>query len=355
MNNKRYIRQTTLKEVGKKGQQKLLDAKVLIVGCGGLGSFVAVNLAASGIGTLHLIDFDTIDLSNLHRQVFYKTEDVGKPKAETLSNYIESITDQVNVSFSNKKLEKNKVRKLLKEFDIIVDCTDSLQTKYLLNDACVLENKTLVYGSLHKFEAHIATFNLQSISEKRTTNLRDVFPEIPTENIPNCSEVGTLNPIVGIAGMMQANEVLKVVLDIGKPLANRLLVYNALDNSQLKMKLKINEELNFEEIWKANNYKEEIDCIMTNYKEIEVIEFKKNFADKTIKVISVLEDESEIFEADFHFPFSSFVAEDIELEKANYVIICNIGSISKACAAMLRKQYPEYSFRSLKGGVYSLV
>jgi molybdopterin/thiamine biosynthesis adenylyltransferase len=355
MNKKRYIRQTTLNEVGTKGQQKLFDAKVLIVGCGGLGNFVAVNLAASGIGNLHLVDFDTIDISNLHRQVFYKTEDVGKAKAEILSQYIKSINAEIIVSFSNQRIVKNAVRNLIKQFDIVVDCTDSLETKYLLNDACVLEQKTFVYGSLHKFEAHVSTFNLQADATKRTANLRDVFPEMPTEEMPNCSEVGTLNPIVGMAGMLQTNEVLKVVLSIGKPLVNQLLIYNALANSQMKMNLQINNDLNFEEIWKTNNYNEEKTCEMTNPNEIVATELNERVANKTIKVISVLEEESEIFEADFHFPFSCFVAEDIKLEKAEYAIVCNVGSISKACGAMLRKQYPDYSFRSLKGGVFSLV
>tara|TARA_B110000037_G_C17116746_1_gene504081 strand:- start:1340 stop:2407 length:1068 start_codon:yes stop_codon:yes gene_type:complete len=355
MSAKRYIRQTTLKEVGNEGQEKLFDAKILIVGCGGLGNFVAVNLAASGIGTLHLVDFDRIDISNLHRQVFYKTEDVGKLKAETLCNYIKSINNEINCSFSNKRLVKNEVREIIRQFDIVVDCTDGLVTKYLLNDACVLEQKTLIYGSLYKFEAHISSFNFQGKESVRTANLRDVFPEMPTENLPNCSEVGTLNPIVGIAGMMQSNEVLKVVLGIGKPLCKELLVYNALDNSQLKMKLKINKDLNFNKIWETNNYKEEIDCNMKNSNEIEATEFLERSADKTIKVISVMEEESEIFDADFHFPFSSFVAEDMELVKDEYVLVCNIGSISRACVAMLRKQYPDYSFRSLKGGVFSLV
>ena len=351
----RYLRQTTLAEVGKKGQQKLFDTKVLVVGCGGLGNYVAVNLAASGIGTLHLVDFDTVDISNLHRQVFFKTEDVGKQKAETLAKYISTINDDISVSFSNKKFTKTDIRNTIKEYDYIVECTDSLDTKYLINDACVLEKKPLVYGSLHKFEAHIASFSFQDKNGKRTASLRDVFPEMPTENIPTCSEVGTLNPIVGIAGFMQANEVLKLVLKIGEPLINQLLIYNSLDNSQLKMKLKINEQLDFQKIWDSTIYGGEQICNLIDLNEMDAQEFIERTKNKTVKVISVLEDETEVFEADFHFPFSCFVAEDIKLPKAEYVIVCNVGNTSIACMFMLQKQYPNYSFKSLKGGVFSLL
>ena len=354
MSNKRYIRQTTLKEVGEKGQKKLLNTSVLVVGCGGLGNYVAVNLAASGIGKIHLIDFDKVNISNLHRQVFFKTSDVGKYKAELLSDYIKNINDDVNVSFSKEKLTKSNSREIIKKYDFILECTDSLETKYMLNDACVLEQKSFIYGSLHKFEAQIASFNIK-IKEKYSANLRDIFPEIPTENIPTCSEVGTLNTIVGIAALMQANEVLKLALEIGKPLVNKLLIYNALDNSQLVIKIQKQKDINFKQKWKENNYMEEENCSLLDPNEIGAEEFKEGIKNNTLKVISVLEEDSELINPDFHFPFSYFDVDEIELEKNNYAIVCQNGRVSMACVFMLRKKYPNYSFKSLNGGLYSLV
>lgn len=354
MNENRYIRQTTLKEVGVEGQKKLLNTAVLVVGCGGLGNYVAVNLAASGIGKIHLIDNDIINISNIHRQVFFKTEDIGKSKAKVLNKYIKSLNEDVDVNFSIENLNKNNTRELIKEYDYILECTDSLETKYMLNDACVLENKPLIYGSLHKFEAQISSFNIQEEKKKYSANLRDVFPEIPTENIPTCSETGTLNPIVGIAALLQANEVLKLVLNIGKPLINALLIYNSLDNTQLKVKIKPLRNIDFEEKWKENNYMDE-SCSLLDSNEIEAEEFLKRVKNKTLKVISVLEEDTEIITPDFHFPFSYFDADEIELEKNDYAILCMNGRISMACVFMLRKKYPNYSFKSLSGGLYSIV
>ena len=147
-----FKRQTTLKEIGHEGQEKLQNAKVLVVGCGGLGSPIAVYLASSGVGELHLVDFDRIDTTNLHRQVFYSLDAIGKSKAETLAKFIEKRAPFTNVTFSETPVIKSNVFQLISEVDIVVDGTDSLPTKYLLNDACVLKNKPLVYGSLYKFD-----------------------------------------------------------------------------------------------------------------------------------------------------------------------------------------------------------
>ncbi|MDC1237933.1 HesA/MoeB/ThiF family protein, partial [Polaribacter sp.] len=195
--NELFKRQLTLQEIGEVGQQKLQDASVLVVGCGGLGSPIAVYLAASGIGKLHLIDFDTVAVSNLHRQVFYSLEDIDKPKAAVLTTFIKKRAPFTEVSFTNKAITKENVFNLIDNVDIVVDGTDSLPTKYLLNDACVLRNKPLVYGSLYKFDGYVATFNVLQKDERYSANLRDVFPEIATD-IPNCEEAGTLNAIVGV-------------------------------------------------------------------------------------------------------------------------------------------------------------
>ena len=225
--NQLFKRQITLSEIGEVGQQKLQNASVLVVGCGGLGSPIAVYLAASGIGKIHLVDFDTIDISNLHRQVFFSLDDVGKSKAEVLSTFIKKRAPFTEVNFTNKPITKDNVFELISTVDIVVDGTDSLPTKYLLNDACVIKNKPFVYGSLYKFDGYVATFNVLQKDGTYSTNLRDAFPEMATD-IPNCEEAGTLNSIVGMIATQQVNEVFKLITGVGKPLTNQLSIYLSL-------------------------------------------------------------------------------------------------------------------------------
>ncbi len=351
-----YQRQTTLSELGESGQERLRNETVIVIGCGGLGSIAAIYLAGSGLGNIHLIDFDTVDVSNLHRQVFYKRDDIGKPKSEVLATYIRSISPFVNVTFSNKMVSKNNVFDLIADAEIVLDCTDYLSIKYLLNDACVLEDKTLVYGSLYKFDGYVATFNHLDENGNRTANLRDAFPEIPTENIPNCSELGTLNTIVGMIGLQQANEVLKIVAQIGKPLVNELLIYNSLDNSQFKMKLKPSKtKQSIEALFETENYKS-ILCDFEDGITISQENFKNFLEEKIdIKIISIIEKE------DLKFPFEVtkklplYEFEDwlseLKNPTKNYIIVCNQGISSVMAAHLFKAKFPTANVLSLEGGI----
>ena len=357
--NQLYKRQTTLTEIGNEGQQKFSQAKVIIVGCGGLGSIAAVYLAASGIGSIHLVDYDIIDASNLHRQVFYKTNDIGKSKAEVLMNHIESISPFVKVSFSNKAILKNTVFNEIKDYDVVLDCTDSLPTKYLMNDACVLQNKTLSYGSLYKFDGYVANFNVKLSDDSFSANLRDAFPEISKEAIPNCSEVGTLNTIVGVIGLLQANEVLKLVANIGKPLINQLLIYNSLENSQFKMKLKrsFTKEM-VQEIYKEENY-QDVNCeIQDEALLISAKELRKKLshgeASMKLNILSVIENDNVKFPFQVHtkIPLSKLNVEQINfIEDIEYVIVCNVGITSYMATKMIKKAHPSLNVLSLKDGI----
>lgn len=360
--SKIYQRQTTLQEIGAVGQQKFQDANIAIVGCGGLGSVAAIYLAASGIGSIHLIDYDTVDVSNLHRQVFYKLEDVGKSKAEILSIYIKTISPFVNVSFTNKAVSKENVVDFISSSEIVLDCTDSLPIKYLLNDVCVLKDKVLVYGSLYKFEGYVATFNLMQENGNRSANLRDAFPKIPTDNIPNCAEIGTLNTIVGILGLMQANEVLKIVAGIGKPIINELLIFNGLDNSQFKMKLKSQDSCHSERkrrislLFDAEKY-EDISCEVNDDLQISQADFKEilNQENQTFKVISVLEDlNQEIpFTVSQKVPLSeieNWISNDFD-ELSSYIFVCNRGVMSMTMALQIKEEFPQTKVLNLEGGI----
>jgi adenylyltransferase/sulfurtransferase len=354
-----YKRQTTLKEIGIKNQQKLLQTKVVIVGCGGLGSTAAVYLASSGIGTINLVDYDAVDVSNLHRQVFYKTKDIGKPKVEVLTEHIKSISPFVKVSYTNKAVSKENVFDLIALADYVLDCTDSLPIKYLLNDACVLKDKQLIYGSLYKFDGYVSSFNVKRLDSSNSSNLRDAFPEISKEAIPNCSEIGTLNTIVGIIAMMQANEVLKLVTGIGKPLVDKLLIYNSLDNSQYNMQLKRSfSKQKIKKIFEGETYFD-VNCEVqdkTLLISAKALRQKLAYgeASQKLHIISVNED------ADVKDPF--FVHQKIPISKFDpekqrfimdyeYVIVCNKGISSYIATQRIKAAHPNLNVLSLKNGI----
>ena len=321
-----FKRQITLPEIGEIGQQKLQDASVLVVGCGGLGSPVAVYLASSGIGKIHLVDFDFVDISNLHRQVFYSLDDVGKSKVAVLSAFIKKRAPFTEVSFTTKPITKENVFDLISEFDIVVDGTDSLPTKYLLNDACVLKNKPLVYGSLYKFDGYVASFNVLQKDGSYSANLRDAFPEIATD-IPNCSEAGTMNSIVGMIATQQVNEVLKLITGIGKPLANELLIYNSLQNTQLKMKLKskfLKDKI--AKLFKMQTYFDAACTVQNSDWQISSEDLRVKLNDSDIELIAVLSNLKLPFKVHQTIPIHQFDADKFNVDYTKtYVMVCQRG------------------------------
>jgi molybdopterin/thiamine biosynthesis adenylyltransferase/rhodanese-related sulfurtransferase len=350
--NELFKRQLTLKEIGEVGQQKLQDASVLVVGCGGLGSPIAVYLASSGIGKIHLIDFDTVDITNLHRQVFYTLEDVDKPKAEVLTTFIKKRAPFTEVSFTNKAITKKNVIDLIESVDVVVDGTDSLPTKYLLNDACVIANKPLVYGSLYKFDGYIATFNALQKDGSYSANLRDAFPEIATD-IPNCEEAGTLNSIVGMIATQQVNEVLKLITGTGTLLTNQLLIYNSLQNTQLKIKLKpifLKEKI--AKLFKVQTYLDAA-CAAQNVDfQISATALKEKIKDANLEIIAVLNDLKLPFNVQQTIHIDDFDADKISIDKSKtYIMVCQKGLNSYKATVILRNKYPDLEAFSLTGGI----
>lgn len=220
-------------EVGGKGQRKLLAAKVLIVGAGGLGCPVGYYLAAAGIGVIGVVDSDIVELSNLQRQIAHSMHTLGKPKAESLKNTLQSLNPDVNVVTYLLRVTKDNILDILKDYDIVVDGSDNFPTRYLINDACVMSKKPLVSGAILRFEGQVTT-----ILPGEGHCYRCLFEEPPPPGlVPSCQEAGVLGVLPGVIGSLQATEVIKLILGKGEVLKNELLIYNALKASFRKLKV----------------------------------------------------------------------------------------------------------------------
>lgn len=229
----RYSRQIILPGVGGKGQEKLLNAKVLIIGAGGLGSPAGLYLASAGIGTIGIVDSDKVELNNLQRQVLHSNSTVGKSKVESAKQRMAEINPDAKVIAHNIRVNSGNISGIIQDYDIIVDGSDNFPTRYLVNDACVLNAKALSHGGIFRFDGQIIT-----ILPRKSACYRCLFPEPPPPGlVPGCQEAGIMGAVAGIIGMLQANEVLKYILGIGDLLTGKLLVFNALDSSFRQVKV----------------------------------------------------------------------------------------------------------------------
>ena len=222
---RRYSRHLLIPEVGLAGQEKLAKARVLVVGAGGLGSPVLAYLAAAGVGRIGIVDHDEVDVTNLQRQILYDTADVGKSKAVTAAERLHALNPQIAIDTLSVRLDASNAREIVRLYDVVVDGTDTFGSRYLINDACVLEGKPDVYGSIFRFDGQVSVFGLPNGPCYRC--LYPVPP--PPELVPNCAEGGVLGVLAGMIGTWQASEALKLILGIGTSLAGRLLLVDALD------------------------------------------------------------------------------------------------------------------------------
>ena len=232
----RYSRHILLDEIGIEGQTRLLQSHALVIGAGGLGSPVALYLGTAGVGRLTLVDHDTVDVTNLQRQIAHNLSRVGQPKAESARLTINAINPDVDVKTFNTKISRENITDLIKDYDVVIDGTDNFPTRYLVNDACIFQKKPNIYGSIFRFDGQVSVFDAQ-----RGPCYRCLFPEPPPPGlVPSCAEGGVLGILPGTIGTLQATEALKLILGIGDPLIGRLLLYNALDLSFEFVKLRKN-------------------------------------------------------------------------------------------------------------------
>ncbi len=360
---RRYSRHLILPEVGLAGQKKIKAASVLCIGAGGLGSPITMYLAAAGIGKIGIVDFDTVDFSNLQRQIAHGTEDVGRPKAISAKETIASINPNVEVVIHNTRISAENALDLIRPYDIVVDGTDNFPTRYLTNDACVLLKKPNVYGSIFRFEGQASVF----APHLGGPCYRCLYPEPPPPGmVPSCAEGGVLGVLPGIVGCIQATEILKLALGKGTSLINRLLLFNALDMKFRELKLRRDPSCplcgDHPTIKELIDY--EVFCgipaqpavTVGNPDEVTVQELKKALDDASlnIKAIDVREpDEYEIahIEGVPLLPLSQLQERFTELDpNQTYYLSCKAGVRSLKALGFLREQGYKY-LKSVKGGI----
>jgi len=356
----RYARHLTLPEVGVAGQQKIIAASVLCVGAGGLGSPIIAYLAAAGIGKLGIVDCDTVEVSNLQRQVLHGTEDVGRRKTESARDTVRSLNPNVEVVLHNVRLTSANALEIIAGYDIVVDGTDNFPTRYLVNDACVLSGKPNVYGSIFRFEGQASVF----APRLGGPCYRCLFPEPPPPgSVPSCAEGGVLGVLPGVIGTIQATEILKLILGIGTTLLNRLLLFDALEMKFRELKLRRDPQCpacgDHPTITTLTDMAPVCDITgAMNPDEVTVQDMKKVLDDPAlgIRVIDVREpDEQQIahIKGVPLLPLSQLAARFGELDPNQaYYIHCKAGGRSMKALQFLREKGFK-KLRSVKGGILS--
>ena len=232
---KRFEKQIILKKIGINGQKKIIDSKVLIIGMGGLGCPLVTYLAASGVGTIGMVDNDKVEISNLSRQTLFNTNDVGKFKVDQAKAKITKFNKKLKIKIFKKKVNSSNIGSIIKNFDIICDGTDNYETRYLINDQCKKDRKILISAAISKFDGHLYKFNFKN----KTSCYRCFMPEKPT-NENNCETEGIFSPVAGILGSLQANEVLKTILNFKNSLGDQMIVFDSITSNLRKIRLSLN-------------------------------------------------------------------------------------------------------------------
>ena len=327
----RYNRQIILPSWGVEAQEKVKASRVLVIGAGGLGCPVLSYLAAAGVGTICIMDFDVVEVGNLQRQVIYQTDDVGKNKALTASQKLKALNPLVKIVALEKGLDNSNALEIIANYDVIVDATDNFETRYLINDACVILNKPFVFASILGFEAQVSVFNYED-----GATYRCLYPEPPLpENAPNCNDNGVIGALAGTVGCIQANEVLKIISGVGDVLSGKLLVVDLLNNKFTKLDVTAIPENKEIKSLGDNN-------IFCN----DVIRFisKKNFADKFSQIPHLaidVSDEHEFIPLEkdaVNIPLYEIEEHDFENNSLPIVLYCKSGLRSRQAALILSKK-----------------
>jgi len=353
----RYHHQIILKDFGEQGQLKLLQTKVLVIGAGGLGCPALQYLASAGIGTLGIIDDDVVDLSNLQRQVLYNVNDIGLSKVECAANVLRLLNPEIQIDIYHTRLINTNAVAIINQYDLILDCSDNFATRYLVNDACVILNKTFIYGAVSQVEGQVAIFN-HSSENIPAVSYRDLFPEAPAENeILNCAEAGVLGVLPGIIGTMMANEVIKLVTGTGMPLINKLLTYNTSTNNIYKINLvpnKVKNNIAPKTLSELEAYNYELKCLIPDL-EISIYDFNETLSKSGVAFVDVREIGEKPIVTEFDYlsiPLSQQERLLNEVPFETIILFCQTGKRSLYAAQKLSlKLGTSKKVYSLQGGI----
>ncbi len=340
---KQYNRHLILDKIGEEGQLKLKQAKVLVIGAGGLGCPVLQYLTAAGVGTIGIIDDDVVDQSNLQRQILYTVDDIGASKAETAAKRLSRLNPFVHFKVYQEKLTKENAILVFSNYDIIVDGSDNFSTRYLANDAAVITNKPLVYGAIFKFEGQVSVFNY-----KGSGTYRCLYPTPPKPNeSPNCSEIGVLGVLPGIIGSLQANETIKIICEIGAVLANKLLIYDSLQMNQMLLKYEKESKTNVTAL--ETDY--DFFCGILSKEEISLEELQKNKEKYNLLDVREIWEREKYHIEGQHIPLGEVLERLDEVhQNKDLVVYCQSGVRSAKAIEVLSNHHFKAKLLNLKGG-----
>ncbi|MEB0262699.1 MULTISPECIES: HesA/MoeB/ThiF family protein [unclassified Mucilaginibacter] len=342
-NLSRYSCQVALPGFGEHAQYLLQQAKVLIVGAGGLGCPAAQYLTSSGVGTIGIADFDTVSVSNLHRQILYGPDDVGKLKAEVACEQLQKQNPDVNLLSFTDKITPANILQIIDGYDIIVDCSDNFETRYLLNDAAVILGKPLVYGAIYQYEGQVAVWNVKDQDGKSSPNYRDVYPQVDASQIPNCAVGGVIPTLCGIIGCMQANEVIKLITKTGEQLVGKVLIFDAQTMQSRIIKIGTSTKTNITPLQQS-----------ADIPIISAAETKHGLANHTIELVDIRTDQErdEYNIGGIHFELDELEDNIDEFNAGKtYVFYCSSGKRSAEAIRVLQQKLPGVKAYSLDGGL----
>jgi len=344
-NDLRYSCQIALPGFSEAAQQLLQQAKVLIVGAGGLGCPSAQYLTSTGVGTIGIADFDVVSISNLHRQILYTPGDVGMQKAVLACQRLQQQNPGVKLIPYTDKITSDNVLEIVGQYDIVVDGTDNFETRYLLNDACVINGKPLVYGAIYQFEGQVAVWNVAVKDEQRSPNYRDLFPQVDATQIPNCTEGGVIPTLAGIIGCMQANEVIKYITKTGELLAGKVLIFDAQSMQSRIIKIGSVTKTNIRRLATTVT----IPTISGDELKIRMEQ------DPSIELVDVrTEQERDAYDiGGTHIPLDELESYLPYFASTNTkVFYCSTGKRSGEAVKLILKKIPEADVWSLEGGLH---
>lgn len=350
MNLERYTRQTQLKEFGLEAQKKLSEAKVLVVGAGGLGVPALTYLNAMGVGTLGIVDSDVVSLSNLHRQVSYYENEVGESKVSSLIKKLQAQNSETNLIPHHTFLSTENALAIIPAYDVVLDASDNFPTRYLVNDACVILKKPFVYGALHSFEGQVSVFNFED-----GPTYRCIFPTMPNPaEIPNCNENGVLGVVPGIIGNLQALEVVKVITGIGEALSGKFLLFDGLSQNYQKINFKkVAGNDTITQLKDSYEFRCEIGGSAITTQELTELLKKEDL--QVIDVRTDAEYQQFHLEEAIHIPLSAL---ESKLEAINYskdiYVICQSGIRSQKAIELIGALRPNATLINVAGGMNKL-